>query len=1100
MTVVTPPDPRIEAAESFALGGSYTTNWTLTLSPPADAQWAVLLVGNDGPSPSGVTYNGTSYARTVYSQTGSAGSDRSAAVMVFPLTSGVTSAVVNGTSAASLYYAIACVCYFAQDTLTVEQTGSNQAKYNAFPAYTITATGPSQLVLTAADNRSSGTTATPYSNMTIFQGGSGGKITDGCSLFSDLPTAGGTVNIGCTFGSNSSATCSMASVLLSVGSPPATATLTATSDLTVNGTASRIAAAVLAATTALTGAATIDTPATSTLVATSTLTAGGTTGTIYHGSSTLAATSDLTASGDVTTPTTASATLAATSGLTAGATQAHAASAILAATSGLASSGHIPGTTISASAALAATSGLVAAVDARVTAWDLDESGTDLALLFDDEPVTLDVTPPAAIPPATITPAVELRRISYPNMPATAVDSDEWKVESDHGSVHLIVDGRDVTYLRGIPVEISGWSDELPFGEQVLTFSAPQIQPEDQPGTGDLSMFRQDAPVELALIKVDGTRVHLFSGRLILDGPGHDEQATRADWQAKGALIADADHQQHRAPIIQDPEDIGRIIPRELNHLVSRGFATVKNVSTGILSSDRGSYGDKVTQYVSDQLGTAWTDDGRNWTVAPVPGRKRTYALALNQDPDAPVWTFTLNQPGLTVSAPKDETQRLNVIYGHGVEPDGTAWGNWEFPDISPDTAPPYPNVSADHTITLGTTDADTDSGTGVSTWQQGARNLGFDITVDGVYNATDEAIVERVQAKCGIQVDGVIGPQTWVATFQTGSNAGDLNNAYRKPLAIDPRVEPWTYAANGAIVGRNPAYDPTVARYETDVDFGTGITKAAGIKAAQQMLARSKDAGRTATITTTSSPWEGHWLEVLPSHKVRVKGLRGDTFTTWVVSRSVDLANGKVTFECDTKARDAMTLAAIQSRNIAAGLTPSGRPLPIMKASAQSLDTMTQFDRESRAGVVPRLPLFQNLWSVINVPVSLTGIIAITDLITDTPISEFILAYFGLPITANQLLHEIGNPFTEAGDKNWTAKHDHLVDRYQLIEVFGSPDQPCGYSPGNKGDGDPETGQFRDTNPLNFTLRRGGRVWAAFFSPTSTFVGGHIWPGQVPT
>lgn len=739
-------------------------------------------------------------------------------------------------------------------------------------------------------------------------------------------------------------------------------------------------------------------------------------------------------------------------------------------------------------------------IDARVTAWDLDESGTDLALIFDDEPVSLDITPPAAVPPATVSAAVELRRVAYPGMPHDAPDSDPYKVETDYGTTHLIIGGRDITWLRNTPVQIDGWSDELPFGEQTLNFQTPQIQPEDELGAGDLGMFTTDAPVQLDLIKTDGTRVHLFSGRLILDAPGHDDSSTHAQWQALGAFIADAAHQKHRAPIIQDPEDIGRIIPRVTNALVSRGFSTLRAVTTGILASDRGSWGDDVSDYLSGLLATAWTDAGRQWTIAPVPGKKRTYAIVQKQDPAAPVWTFTLNQPGVTVDAPKDETQRLNVIYGHGVEPDGTAWGNWFFPDISADTMPPYPNADAGHTITLGTTDAGTDTGHGVSVWQQGARNLGFNIAVDGVYNSIDVAIVERVQAHCGIQVDGIIGPQTWVATFQTGSNAGDLNNAYRKPLAIDPRVDPWTYAANGAIVGKSPAYDPSIARYEEDVDFGTGITKADGIKSAQQMLARSKDAGRVFTIVAKTSPWEGHLLEVLPGHRVNIPGVRGGTLSGWVVSRDVNLADGTVTYQCDTKARDAMTLAAIQSRNIAAGLTPSGRPLPIQKASAQSLDTMVQFDRESRAGVVPRLPLFPGLWSVISVPVSLSGIIAITDLVTDGPATEFAVAYFGSPITANQLLAEIGNPLSEAGDKAWTTKHDHLVQRYNLIEQYGSPDQPCGHSPGSKSDGDPVTGRLLDTNPLNFPSRRGGRAWIAFYAPNKCFIQGNIRPGPVPT
>jgi hypothetical protein len=65
-------------------------------------------------------------------------------------------------------------------------------------------------------------------------------------------------------------------------------------------------------------------------------------------------------------------------------------------------------------------------------------------------------------------------------------------------------------------------------------------------------------------------------------------------------------------------------------------------------------------------------------------------------------------------------------------------------------------------------------------------------------------------------------------------------------------------------------------------------------------------------------------------------------------------------------------------------------------------------------------------------------------------------------------------------------------------MEVFGTPDNPGGYWPRQKGDGS-LTGKMRDRSSALYASKYGGFVWVAMFTSRSTWVSGRVYPG-VPT
>jgi hypothetical protein len=56
-----------------------------------------------------------------------------------------------------------------------------------------------------------------------------------------------------------------------------------------------------------------------------------------------------------------------------------------------------------------------------------------------------------------------------------------------------------------------------------------------------------------------------------------------------------------------------------------------------------------------------------------------------------------------------------------------------------------------------------------VQTWQQRMSDRGWHITVDGWYGPASAAVCRQFQTEKGLQpVDGIVGPNTWVAAFRT--------------------------------------------------------------------------------------------------------------------------------------------------------------------------------------------------------------------------------------------------------------------------------------------------------------------------------------------
>lgn len=665
-------------------------------------------------------------------------------------------------------------------------------------------------------------------------------------------------------------------------------------------------------------------------------------------------------------------------------------------------------------------------------------------------------------------------------------------VSEDWGRLQVIVGGRDVTFLRDVPCVVESWEDAEPFGYGPAVIAFPQVTPFEQLGVGDLAPFTDWADVEIRLIRPDDTTKVLWEGLWASDETSHDETSGNFVLHCMGALF-EADLCLAPPPFARDARDVGALIFEALSAQASWRFFPPALLDTGVPAVPQGSWNPVLTGLVQDYLAEAYDDaTGHQWTVASEPGR---HAVLRLKDRSTVHWTLTTGTPGLRAELARDLTMVPNVIYGEGdAKPTDPKiaqyvalghWRNAKYPNLHPDTAPVWPGtlISVGH------------SGSDVVTWKRRMRDTGWRVTSGSTYTSADAKVCRAFQASAGITVDGVVGPQTWAATFQPGSNGGSLDGAYIAPLAEDPQVEPWLHNAYGAYIGTNPAFDIRTVRVERYENFGRAQKEDAVASAAAE-LAREATPGYVGTLTLRIDPEEGSRYEMRAGQNVLLKSWRGADVLLHIARVAVDIASLTVTLTVDEHARDLPTLEAVRQRRRDTS-DPTRRIRPARNHSRLTPDLISGIDLEAGGGVIPRMGLYRGLWSVIHVPVGDAGTIGGLELTLDDQL-EFVVALFDRPITAAELVSK-GVPIA---DRYWSAAN--WDEDSGLLAAYGEGLNLAGWYPydpheNESDDGDPAahvTGRLFENSGVSYASQRPPWLWVCMWSTDTTYIQGRLFPG----
>jgi hypothetical protein len=431
-----------------------------------------------------------------------------------------------------------------------------------------------------------------------------------------------------------------------------------------------------------------------------------------------------------------------------------------------------------------------------------------------------------------------------------------------------------------------------------------------------------------------------------------------------------------------------------------------------------GTKNDKVNSLLAATIDT----DGSQYTVR----HRETqgdYHLEL-KDTDTVDYTVFLGAHGVELDVSDDLTERPNTIYGQGTSPHGLVWVNGRYPGLIQGEAPDYP-MADDSSFGEGTTDADTDTGDGVTAMIRKLIGMGYIDRRDfpGGFDADVTGAIKDLQEDAGLTESGNMTPATWRALYDLDATGFSLRNAYVHPLAEATEVRKWWRTSNGSLLHKNPNFDGSVPPVDLYVDHGSGVEKSRARRWSKGVLHRSLNQKNWAgTLTLTADVFAGDYLhgdaatlvsrlDIKAGDNIKVRHFDVATlFHVAIVNVSSDLS---VTLGVDTRARDAATLGEVIARRIESRSHPARAWLQQHRTDANV--TQIQFS-EVGGQVFNTVNCPGNQWTVFPVLAGQAGSVARVRVKTSDDEAEFVVAITAQKTTAAFWRSKVGNPFVGTG------------------------------------------------------------------------------------
>jgi hypothetical protein len=565
------------------------------------------------------------------------------------------------------------------------------------------------------------------------------------------------------------------------------------------------------------------------------------------------------------------------------------------------------------------------------------------------------------------------------------------------GGFRLIVGGTDVTNFRGIPAQIASYQLTEPYSYGPAEFALPSLTQfeVDLWGSGELSWFDQGKQVKLKQVDASGAYVRtVWRGLLTLPEVTAAGVMLHCDGEASGRLMLRDKH--------PEPFALKRPVGRRLYDafsIVRLNLAPYLGGDIGVQMDGRGMSG-KYLDYTNALLASTIGTDGSQYTIR----HRETqgdYHLEL-KDTTTVDFTAFVGAPGVEIDLSSDLSEQPTTVYGQGVAPSGLVWVNGRFPNLVQGAAARYP-MDDGSSFGAGTTNADTDSGDGVSVMIYRLIGAGLLDRRDrpGGFDSDVTDAIEALQDEADLTVTGNMNPDTWDALFDLGETGLGLSQAYVAPLAQLSTVRKWKRSSSGVRLAKNPGYDPSVIEVDLSVDHGTSVEKSRARRYSKGVLHRAQSGKNWAgPVTLTSDVFDGLYshtdgsptlksrLDIKPGMNMMLKHFDGNTqLHVAIVNVSSDLS---VTLGVDTQARDAATLGEVIARNIESRSHPARQWL-----QSRRTDANTRFVEFSEVGgqVFQAVRCPANEHTVIPIIAGMAGSVARVRLQTANDAAAFALA-----------------------------------------------------------------------------------------------------------
>jgi hypothetical protein len=388
-------------------------------------------------------------------------------------------------------------------------------------------------------------------------------------------------------------------------------------------------------------------------------------------------------------------------------------------------------------------------------------------------------------------------------------------------------------------------------------------------------------------------------------------------------------------------------------------------------------------------------------------------------------------------------------------------WNNTKYPNMIQGDTPDYP-MTDNSSFGEGTTNADTDSGDGISVMIDKLAGAQYLPRADrpGGFDADVTRAIKDLQEDAGLTQSGNMNTATWDALFDLDVTGLNTKNAHIKPLAQRSVVREWFETSNGSRKARNPNFDPSIPRVDRWIDYGSRCQINRARRNAKGLVAKWDDPNWAGTVTLTADVFAGDHThsgsETDPTLKSRFDINAGDNcylknfgdflFHVSVVNVS---GNGTVVLGVDTRARNAAELGEVIARRI------ESRAHPARQWKRQHLSSVNsrRYEASIDFGVLfNKVSLTGDEWNIVEILAGEAGSVSRVRIQTTDSQAAFCGAIFAQKPGKKWLTSKVGNPFDQNadGESKWTnAGVQSKIDRDRsLLLAFGDEKQPGGYHP----------------------------------------------------
>lgn len=724
--------------------------------------------------------------------------------------------------------------------------------------------------------------------------------------------------------------------------------------------------------------------------------------------------------------------------------------------------------------------------------------------------------PPVVEPPANLAPALAydvLNVYSAPTYPDSATQP-VYGVTTARARRHrdrIVVGGRDITYWRGVRTPTPSYQliDPMMWGPGSMVL--PQVAAAlEQPGVGALRFLRKGAPVLIQRVDVSTGAVVATDYKGFVTA--HRISGADLTLELGGELSGRAGMMNKQLPIWRATEDVGRMIYGAVRDVGLKMLPRL-GPETGIELWKFGgqSYADYINQIISMSV----RGNGDRYTLMPTP-ESGVYRLRV-KDTETIDATIYFDDERMKPDLTSDMAEQPDRVYATAVSPGGQRIKFGVYPGLRQGPPPPYPFNNHNRVFGGGTTNAETDTGDGISVMiyklvVSGYLDFGND-TYPGGYDADVTRAVKALQRDAGLEVTGDVNYKTWRALYDLDATGFSLTWSKILPAAEKDRVRRWNRTASGALRHRNRQYNPTAIKVDINIDVGTGFTRNKTRDFAERELVPEDNwVGNVNTLNALArgqhapgSPVTA--ADVLPPRAIRPGMVLwaplfdgGTKFHVSGVTVSDDGA--RVSMMLDTQFRETIKVWQIAARNRETRRDPARAWIQEHRGSQMQKDSMITWD-EIGGTIDNSIELEADKWTVFPVLAGQEGTIARLRLKTTNP-AEYVVAMFGKAIGPGKLQARIGNPLTPAGSKRWEneAIRNKLDRENILLYVAGNDESPCGYFPKSKSPEDETpkaelTGRWDDDAGIPYRTFKHPVIYVAVYADRNTRIkpGRIMWP-----